>query len=200
MDDIDSDKKEFYGQAFCDLDFSSREIAGKEFDNCSFESCDFSDAIFKKCEFIDCTFTKCNLGFLNAGNSKFTDIVFQDCKAIAIDWTKAYWRGLRLGSPLVFRRCMINSSSFYGLNQAKIVIEDCRAHDVDFREANCSGANFSHTDLANSLFNNTNLAGADFSEAINYDININNNVIKNAKFCRHEAIRLLESLDIKLVD
>ena len=93
---------------------------------------------------------------------------------------------------------MINSSSFYGLNQTKIVIEECRAHDVDFREANLSGANFSHTDLASSLFGNTNLTGAKFNDAVNYDINTS--LVKNATFCRYEAIRLLDSLGINLID
>jgi uncharacterized protein YjbI with pentapeptide repeats len=95
---------------------------------------------------------------------------------------------------------MINSSSFYGLNLQKIAIEQCRAHDVDFREANLSGVNFSHTDLMNSLFNNTNLTDANFSEADNYDINIRNNIINKATFSRHEAVRLLNSLDINLID
>lgn len=80
-----------------------------------------------------------------------------------IGWTKAYWRGLVLGSQLQFKKCLINSSSFYRLNQAGITIEACQAHDVDFREANFSRANFSGTDLTNSLFGNTNLAEANFN-------------------------------------
>ena len=95
---------------------------------------------------------------------------------------------------------MINSSSFYGLNLAKIIIEECRAHDVDFREANFSDANFSRTDLTNSLFHNTNLTGANFNEAENYDINVRNNIVKNAKFCRYEAVRLLDPLGIILIN
>ena len=39
-----------------------------------------------------------------------------------------------------------------------------------------------------------------FNEAKNYDININSNVITNATFCRYEAVRLLESLNLNLID
>lgn len=81
-----------------------------------------------------------------------------------------------------------------------LVLEECKAHDVDFREGDFSCSNFTYTDLSGSLFSNSNLSGADFSEASNYDINIYQNVIKQAKFSRFEAVRLLDSLEIELVD
>jgi len=190
---------EFYDQSFSNIDYSKEDIASKVFDSCHFESCDFSEAVFRKCEFTDCKFVKCNLNLLRVDNSKFTSTKFTDCKLMGVNWTKAYWRGLTLGSPFEFKRCLLNSSTFYALNQTKIVIEDCRAHDVDFRESNLSGASLSETDFSNSLFSNTNLTGANFVGARNYSINITRNKVKNAKFCRYEAVSLLELLDIKLV-
>ncbi|NRB82104.1 MAG: pentapeptide repeat-containing protein, partial [Saccharospirillaceae bacterium] len=129
------ESNKFYGQTFRLTNYSQKKISGKEFDGCHFQSCDFSEATFLNCEFSECKFTDCNLSLLNVNNSKFLDVDFVDCKVIGVNWVKAYWRGLTLGSPLNFKRCMMNSSSFYGINLAKIVIEDCRAHDVDFREA-----------------------------------------------------------------
>ena len=200
MTNFECDEKEVFGQVFCEVSFTQKKISGKEYDRCHFQSCDLSYATFFNCEFTECKFTDCDLSVLNVGNSKFLDVEFFDCKVIGVNWAKAYWRGLTIGVPLKFKRCMINSSSFYGLNLAKIIIENCRAHDVDFREANFSRASFSCTDLTNSIFHNTNLAGANFNEAKNYDINVKNNLIKNAKFCRFEAVRLLESLDINLIN
>jgi uncharacterized protein YjbI with pentapeptide repeats len=198
--DLESDEQKYYEQTFCELSCSQQKISGKEFDGCHFDSCDFSEAIFLNCEFTECTFTECNLSVLNVDHSKFTDVNFIDCKLIGVNWIRAYWRDVMLGVSLKFKRCLLNSSSFYGLNLAKIVIEDCRAHDVDFREGNFSGASFFRTDLTNSLFDNTTLTGANFNEAKNYDININSNVITNATFCRYEAVRLLESLNLNLID
>lgn len=199
MTGLDSHKKDFYGQIFSDENFNEKTILDKEFDGCSFKSCDFSEATFFNCEFTDCHFIACNLSILKVDNSQFSDVEFTDCKLIGVNWIKAYWRGFTLGIPLKFKRCLINSSSFYGLTLTNIVIDQCRAHDVDFREANLSGASFCQTDLTNSIFNNTNLMGADFNQAENYDINLNNNVIKNARFCRYEAVRLLEHLGINLI-
>lgn len=200
MIDIDSAEAIIHGETFTQLNCSGKQITGKEFDHCHFDACDFSDASFQQCEFTDCSFSHCNLNLLTVNNSKFMDIRFSDCKALAIDWSKAYWRGFTPGSPFTFQRCLLNSSSFYGLNQSRIVMEECRAHDVDFREADLSGASLTGTDLTNSLFGNTNLTAADFTDAINYDINLNNNTLKNARFSRHEAVRLLEYLGVQLVD
>jgi uncharacterized protein YjbI with pentapeptide repeats len=190
----------FHGQNFNGLQFFQKRISHNEFYDCCFTSCDFNEAIFLNCEFNNCTFIACTLNNLAVNNSKFSDVTFTDCKMIGVNWTNAYWRGLMLFAPLTFKRSMINSSSFYGLNLAQIVIEGCRSHDVDFRECNLRAVNFSQSDLQNSLFNNTNLTDANFAEAKNYDINIRNNIVKNASFCRYEAISLLSSLDINLID
>lgn len=193
-------EKDLYNQTFNNVTCSELSLTGNVFDSCEFVSCDFSNAVFKSCEFIDCSFDKCNLNSLSVSNSKFSDVVFTECKMLGVDWTKAYWRDLALGSLLKFNQCMINSSSFYGLSQTEIAIKACRAHDVDFREADFTKANFQDTDLSNSLFSNTNLTGAKFAGAINYDININRNKVENASFSRYEAVRLLYALGINLVD
>jgi len=200
MSELVSVKSKNYEQTFCEENFSQSQLWDKEFDSCHFQSCNFSDATFFNCEFTDCKFIDCNLSNLKVNDSKFLDIQFIDCKVIGVNWTKAYWRGLTLGTAVTFKRCMINSSSFYGLNLPRIFIDECRAHDVDFREANLSGAILSDTDLTNSIFHHTNLTGADFNGAENYDINIINNIVKNATFCRYEAVSLLESLGINLTD
>lgn len=51
-----------------------------------------------------------------------------------------------------------------------------------------------------SLFNKTILNRADFTDAVNYQINILQNEVTKAKFSRFEALNLLHSLDIELVD
>ena len=194
------DEDDYFEQVFTDLNLASEIIVAKEFDGCTFESCDFSEMTFRQCKFSDCRFLKCNLSVIDIDNSKFTDVLFEDCKIIGVDWTKGVWPGLALGSPIGFKRCAIDASSFYGLSLKGVAIERCRAHDVDFREADFSRSNFSYTDLSNSLFGNTNLSNANFFEAFNYAIDVNQNVIAGAKFSRLEALRLLEGLGIELVD
>jgi uncharacterized protein YjbI with pentapeptide repeats len=200
MTDFNGEKKEYFSNEFNQLKLSGREINSIVFEECVFNECDLSEAIFKRSKFVDCRFIKCNLSVAKFDFSRFIDVFFEDCKVIGVDWTKVVWPSIALPSPVKFLRCIINDTTFFGLNLREMIIEECKAHDVDFREGDFSESNFTFTDFKNSLFSGTNLTGADFTEAVNYRIDINHNNIINAKFSRHEAVSLLEGLDIELID
>ena len=193
-------EKEYQSERFKGLDFSNQEIAAIEFDDCQFEQCNFSEATLRRCKLVDCDFLGCNLSNVQLEYSKFSEVCFRDSKLIGIDWTKVAWPKFIFASPIKFYQSILNDSSFNGLALQELVLEECKAHHVDFRDGDFTSANFTYTDLTASLFAKTNLTSADFSEASNYDINIFNNIIKKATFSRYEAIRLLDSLEIELVD
>ncbi len=197
---FNDEQKECFSENFSNLKLSGQEINSVVFEECSFKDCDFSEVAFIDCKFIECYFLKCNLSVVKLSHSKFNNISFEDCKIIGIDWTQATWPSIALFSPIKFFKCIINDSIFFGLSLNEIVIEECKAHDVDFREGSFCEANFTFTDFTNSLFKETNLTGADFTEAVNYRIDINYNKINRAKFSRYEAVSLLECLEIELID
>lgn len=200
MNNIEDKGGEYVSQSFNNLNLSGKELTSKEFDGCTFTECDLSEAILTKSKFSDCHFIRCNLSLIKVEQSQFFDVVFEECKAIGIDWTRATWSQYVFCSPIKFYKSIINDSSFLGLSLEEIEIEECKAHDVDFREGNFTDANFSYTDFTNSLFNKTNLSAANFTEAVNYTIDVYLNNIKKAKFSRYEAIKLLDSLGIELVE
>jgi fluoroquinolone resistance protein len=191
--------EEYLDKHFSGLDLSDVELAAKEFENCDFRDCNFSNATLLKCRFIECRFVQCNLSLIKVSGSKFRDVGFDACKALGINWTRADWPRLAMTAPLNFTKCILNDSSFQGLVLEELVLDECKARDVDFRDGNFSKARFMHTDFSGSLFNKTNLSSVDFTEASNYDINVFNNNIHNAKFTRYEALRLLDSLGIELI-
>jgi len=191
---------EYFSTIFDNLDAAGESFTEITFENCTFQQCNFSDARFYKCKFVDCVFTASNLSNIKVDYSKFFDTSFNESKLVGVDWTKADWPRFNFTAPISFNECILNDSSFFGLGLSELVLEHCKAHDVDFRNGNFTKAKFSYTDFSNSLFLKTNLREADFSEAENYDIDIFNNEIKSARFSRHEAVRLLSSLDIELVD
>ena len=199
MTDLE-DKDEFWSQGFKELDLSGQTISAREFDGCTFNNCNFSETTLARCNFVDCEFSNCNFSIADIQYSKFSEVVFSECKLVGINWTKVSWPSVLLASPLKFFKCVINDSSFYGLSLPELVLEECRALNVDFREGDFSNANFTYTDLAGSQFGRTNLSGADFSEASNYDIDILQNKVEGAKFSRFEATRLLEAFGIELAD
>ena len=194
------EKNEYWSDTFDGLDFSNAEVDSKEFDGCTFNKCNFSEATFRRCNFSDCNFTNCNLSLVKIEYSKFSDVSFYESKLIGINWTKAVWPTFVLGVRIMFYKCIVNDSSFYGLTLQGMALEECKAHNVDFREGDFSNSNFTYSELSGCFFANTNLSGADFSEAIDYDIDIYRNTIKKAKFSRFEAVRLLDSLEVELVD
>ena len=200
MSNIEDKGGEYISQSFNNLNLSSKELTSKEFDDCVFKECDFGEAILNKSKFVDCHFIRCNLSLIKVQQSQFFDVVFEECKLVGIDWTVVSWSQYVFSSPVKFYKSILNDSSFFGLSLEELEVEECKAHDVDFREGNFSSANFYNTDFTNSLFNKTNLTGASFIEAINYDIDILFNEISKAKFSCLEAVRLLEGLDIELVD
>lgn len=193
-------KEDNFAEEFRDLDLSEAEIISKEFDDCTFIDCDFSEAQLRHCIFEDCRFLKCNLGVVKVDGSRFSNVVFEESKLSGIDWTKAVYSDILLDAPLTFVNCILDYASFYGLRLQALVMRECKAYDVDFRECDLSGADLRESDFTDSLFRNTNLSGADLTLAENYTIDINVNTIKGARFSRYEALTLLEGLEITLVD
>jgi uncharacterized protein YjbI with pentapeptide repeats len=197
---INGKANQYVSQRFTDLQLTQQKIKQKEFDNCLFKGCNFSETEFSQCKFNECHFINCNLSLIKVDKCMFFDTLFEESKVIGINWTRATWPSLKLTCPIRFIKCIINDASFMGLSIREIAIIECKAHDVDFRDADCYQADFSHTDLLNSLFNKSNLSYANFAEAFNYQIDIFHNEIKGAKFTLPEAANLLRSLDIELLD
>jgi len=196
----DDGQNVYIQQNFKNINLAQARLNSKEFDNCIFKDCNFSETIFQNCKFYECEFTGCNLSLIKIKACNFFDVVFEDCKLIGINWTEATWPKVKLSSPFKFYKCSLNYASFFGLSMKEMIMTECSAKEVNFREADCTEANFSYTDFSGSLFNHTLLIRADFSEATNYDINVFENEVKKAKFSLPEAIRLLNYLDIEIVE
>ena len=192
--------EEYIEASFDKQRLQSLEISNSEFEECEFNDCDFSLAIFTRCKFLNCSFNRCNLSLIKIPHSRFFEVDFVDCKLVGIDWTTASWPSFNLCSELKFERCILNDSSFFGLSLNELKLEDCKLHEVDFREGDFSNSLMTYCDFTNSLFMRTNLQKVDFTESNNFIIDVLENKISKAKFSRYEALSLLDSLGIELVD
>lgn len=191
-------QKEFYDIKFSDLSLENEVLQEKIFENCQFESSKFNAAEFLNCKFIDCEFKNCDLSSVKVVNSTFNEVVFEDSKLIGINWTQAKWPQVSLMSPIKFYKCNLSHSSFYELSLKEIVIEECKANDVDFRFGDFAYASFIMSDFLGSHFVKTKLNHADFTEAMNYNINPVENDISKAIFSIPEVVNLLDCFDIKI--
>lgn len=192
--------QEYINKTFSELVAPEQTVESVEFDGCTFINCDLSQSRFYKCSFIDCSFIRSNLSVIQLKLSRFSDVSFDECKMPGIDWTQISRPNLIFYSPIKFNKCILNDSSFFGLDFPELEMIESKAHNVDFREGTFKKSNFTYTSFSQSLFNNTDLSESDFCEARDYQIDINFNQVKGAKFTRHEALSLLEGLEIKLID
>jgi fluoroquinolone resistance protein len=187
-------------QVFEDIQLERDQLVSSEFYDCAFMRCSFVESVFRNCRFVNCAFQHCDLSLVQVMGSTFSATRFEDSKAIGVDWTQADWPTAGLARPVGFFRSAISHSTFIGLRLRGIQIRDCVAVDVDFREADLSHADFAGTDLSQSLFSHTDLTEADLSRARNYHIDPARNVLRQARFSLPEAMSLLYSMDIVLVE
>ena len=195
VDNLDCFAEEFKG-----ISLHGSKITKAEFEDCTFVSCDFSETFFSSCRFVECHFENCNLSLMKLTSSKMSDVTFESCKMVGVDWTMADWKSLLSADPIRFIECILTDSNFLGLSLEGLVMKECRAKDVDFRNASLQKANFSGTDFKGALFQNTHLEYANFTEAQNTNIDIRTNNLKGTIFSRYEALFLLETMGIVLVD
>jgi len=199
MNAIESNE-DYFEQLFNKLPLAHSELIGCEFEECEFRECDFSEALLKSCKFINCIFMRCNLSLIKLSYTSFYDVNFTESKLVGVDWTKASWPAFHFDSMLKFNKCILNDSSFFGLTMNGLQFEECKLHDVDFREGDFADSTMTYCDFTNSLFMRTNLQNVDFTESGNFNLNVTENRVTKAKFTRYEALNLLESLGIELVD
>jgi len=168
-----------------------------------FNNLDLQDGVcigteFEECSFVDCT--RCQLSLICVPYTRFFGLNFLECKLVGVDWTRATWSEYHKDFEISFRQSILNDSSFFGLTLQGLVLDECKVQDVDFREGDFSHAVMTYSDFTNSLFMRTNLQSANFTESSQYSINVLENQLQGAKFSKFEAVYLLESLGIELLD
>ena len=189
-----------FAEDFEKIDLENKIIKNAEFEECTFSACNFSETLFRSCRFIDCQFLICNLSVMKLTDTIISGCVFNSSKMIGIDWTMCNWNRLINNEYMRFNSCILNDNNFYGLSLDRITIKDCSAKDIDLRSGSFKNGDFSSSDFKDALFSNTHLEYANFTDASNTNIDLLTNHIKGAKFNRFEALYLLESMGIVLVD
>jgi fluoroquinolone resistance protein len=191
-------KAEYEDRTFERLSLERAEIASTTFRECRFKKCTFEGCVLRGCSFSDCVFTDCDLSLMRVPHSTFAATRFADCKLMGVNWAEARWPSRGIWPPLCFERCVLDHSTFLGLDMGGATFEECTAKETDFRESLLLKAGFRGTDLEGALFNETDLTGADLRGAINYSIDPGANKLKGAKFSLPEAMSLLAGLDIEV--
>jgi uncharacterized protein YjbI with pentapeptide repeats len=200
--DISGPQKEYHAQEFKGLLLRNDRLEGKVFSECIFIKCSFRETTFSDCEFQDCTFRHCDLSLATLKDCDFKNTRFEDTQIIGVNWIDTNLAQMKyvFAKPVDFIRCVLNHSTFMGLNLKNASLAGCIARDVSFEEADLSHADCTYTDFADSRFLHTNLTKADFTGAKNYSIGASVNTLKKTRFSLPEAMSLLYGLDIVLTE
>jgi uncharacterized protein YjbI with pentapeptide repeats len=189
---------EYEDETFSGLSFDQDTITDKTFTDCTFKDCTFREAVFQRCSFDDCLFTDCDLSLAKIPETSFANVEFEECKLVGIDWASAHWPKFRVKRPFSFHQCALNYSFFSGLKLPNLRMTECAVKEADFTDVDFTSAIFAGTDFTGSRFINCDLTKANFNDATNYAIDINQNWLKKTKFALPEAVSLLKGLNIVL--
>jgi uncharacterized protein YjbI with pentapeptide repeats len=187
------DRADLFAENFLQVNLSGQKIFQAEFEECTFSRCDFSQIEFSACRFIDCRFENCDLSVAKLTDCKLSGITFKDCKLIGIDWTRCDWTSLLVRESMNFYDCILNDCNFYALELDRCVMKNCQVKQADMCEGSFKNAKFHGSDFHRTLFDNTHLEFADFSEAKNVLLKLSDNHFKNTKLSHFDALSLLES-------
>ena len=150
----------------------------------------------RHCSFRNCTFEACTI--LN-NNFKFTDAVdnrFRQCSLIGVDWNDVARENLIVLPFSAFEECTLKHNLFVNFNMKKFDFAGCDLPGSSFQGCDLRESSFRGAGLKDTDFQQNNLMGADFREASDYNISLENNKLKKAKFSFPEAVRLLASTGI----
>ncbi len=130
------------------------------FEGCTFRKATLAEVQFVDCRFIDCLFVACDLRMMKVAESVLSDVRFEGCSLMGIDWTAA--RGMSFS--VSFEGSRLDYGVFTGMRLHGLQVLDCSLREVDFTEADLQGACFRGSELDRTLFRHSRLKGADLTE------------------------------------
>ena len=181
-------------KSFVGVDFTSKALPVAEYENCHFENCGFHELNLSNVEFVECTFSGCDLSNAIIINTAFKDVSFENCKMLGLKFNGV--------NPFLlefrFEKCQLDFSSFYQLKIRGTAFIKCSLKDADFAEADLQSVSFSKSHLKGALFENTNLEKADFRDALAYELDPDENKVKQARFSKEGVAGLLTKYGLKI--
>lgn len=181
-------------KTFEKTDFSESNPVKGEYDNCTFNHCNFSGADLSHITFSECRFHNCNLSMAKTVKTALKEVAFTDCKLLGIHFEQCS----QFLFSVYFENSVLNLSSFFGMNLKKARFKICSLQEVDFTQADLSGAIFDQCNLERAVFAGSILEGSDFRTAYHFSIDPEINRMKKARFSTMGIAGLLDKYDLQI--
>jgi len=181
-------------EQFTSIDYQENLLKPFKYDSCIFKQCNFAQVDLNNYVFLDCTFIQCDFSNAIFNQTTLRDIEFDTCKLLGLAFQDCH--------PFLysfsFKDCKLDYSTFNELTLKKMVFTNCSLVEVDFTACDLSESVFENCNLNRAVFHKTNLRKADFTTAIHFNIDVNFNQIKGAKFSQAGALTLLHQFAITI--
>lgn len=171
-----------------------KNLQNARFEACTFNGVNWSNADLRGARFEECLFVACDWSNARVLGTGLQSVVFRECKLVGVDFETMN----PLGFAVEFDRCNVDAANFSGKNLQSTAWKQCSAMGADFTSANAEGVVFDRVDLADAVFHQTKLRGADFRTAENWRISPVTNALKGAKFQRAAIDGLLGEWGVEL--
>ncbi|APQ17628.1 pentapeptide repeat-containing protein [Maribacter hydrothermalis] len=188
-------KKLIIDQNFKGENYTTTRLPRAEYENCIFESCDFSEGYLDNQIFLECEFMDCNLSNANIVNTTFKEVKFSHCKLMGLAFNTCH----SFLMDLFFYNCNLSFAIFTDLKLTGQQFMSCKLNEAEFSNTDLSKAKFDECDLERAIFGRSNLQKTDFSTAINFSIDPENNSINGAIFTKDNLTGLLQKHKLKIL-
>lgn len=179
---------------FRNISYEDDALKSREFESCEFHHCDFSRGRASDVKFVDCRFIECNFSSAKLYDVSFRNVTFEGCKLLGIDFTTCN----KLMFSVQFENCRLDFSSFFGMNLKKTPFHESTLKEVDFTEADLTGAVFDNCNLERTVFQRTTAEYVDFRTSYNFSIDPENNRLQKAKFSEYNLRGLLDKYNLDI--
>jgi fluoroquinolone resistance protein len=164
-------------KTFEKVDYSDKELRGREFSNCIFKSCNFEKSDLSGNDFMDCVFENCNFSLVKLKQTGLKNVQFKGCKITGVDFSPCN----DFLFTVNFSSCLLDYSAFQKKKMKKTKFVDCSMKESHFTDVDLTSAVFENCDLMNTFFQRNNLEKADLRTARNFTIDPEQNKMKQAK-------------------
>lgn len=186
----------YENEIFENLEYDQDCIEGMTFADCVFRNCRVYEMEIRHCAFQSCTFHDCVV--LN-NTYRFTDAIdnrFSHCSLVGMAWNDVERENNVMLPFSAFEECTLKHNLFIDFKMKKFDFSDCDLQGSTFQQCDLRESLFRRTGLKDVNFQQNNLISADFRDAADYAISLENNKLKKAKFSFPDAIRLLAATGI----
>lgn len=185
------------GTVFDNVILEDDVLTDLEFSGCRFDSCALERVRLVRCRFTDCIFTGCRAAELECKDTILLDCTFESCHLTGINWSTLFGGGFM--APIeAMRHCHLKYNYFTEMNFAGFDFSQNEILSSMFADCKLAKSNFSDCALEQTEFFRCDLTEADFRKASGYQIDLETNKLKKARFSYPEVVNLLNGLGLRI--